>query len=199
MIKFTTKVQSQYNVVVAGEVLTLWHGGNLDFNEENVSHKKGRWEFGPGLYLTTHYNTAKKYAKGSRKLYQVVVQKGVDIKDVDLPVDTVLAFVNTYVIKAKKRDILERIEKRTSNGMISADTFLNIMINEEAIKNINTSQLRNFLVQNGIDYSIQDSAFGWHERMLVIFNMKKIVSKKVVKSTEKIEEFDLPTDFKETL
>jgi hypothetical protein len=47
----------------------------------------------------------------------------------------------------------------------------------------------------GVDYSIVDNAFGWHERMVVLFNMKCIVSKRVVSSKEKLEVFDLPTTF----
>ncbi len=31
------------------------------------TQSKGRYESGPGLYLTTHYETARKYAKGGRK------------------------------------------------------------------------------------------------------------------------------------
>ena len=61
----------------ARETMTFWHGGNLDTSTD-VSHKTGRWEYGPGLYLTTQFDVVQKYAKGSRKLYRVVVEKGVD-------------------------------------------------------------------------------------------------------------------------
>lgn len=52
-----------------------------------------------------------------------------------------------------------------------------------------------FMVDNGIDYCIVDNAFGWHERMIVLFNMKKMVKQKVIKPTDKIEEVDLFTKF----
>lgn len=177
--------------------MTLWHGGNLEYSSDNVAHKKGRWEFGPGLYLTTHYSTAKKYAKGSRKLYQVTISRGTNITEVELPLENVMTFVETFVSKVKRKDVIQRLQKHEKNGGINADTFLNIIVNENAIKNKDTDKLRSFLVSQGIDYSIQDNAFGWHERMVVLFNMKKIKSKRIVTSKEKIEQFDLPDAFSE--
>jgi hypothetical protein len=193
-LNFIKNCRLRYEVTSSS--LTLWHGGNLDFGQDFIAHKGGRWEYGPGLYLTTHYGTAKKYAKGSRKLYQVVVEKGTDIQDVSLPLEKVKDFLDTYGIKAKKKEILEILQKREKEGGIEADILVNVLVNESAIKNTNTDQLRKFLVENGVDYSIVDNAFGWHERMLVLFNMKKIISKQVIKSTDKIADFDLPIDWK---
>lgn len=182
-------------VVFAESTLTLWHGGNLEYGQENISHKGGRWEHGPGLYLTTHYDTARKYSKGSRKLYRVVIKKGTNIQDVNLPVSAVMDFAESYFIKSKRKEVVSRIEKRVNNNTINADTFLNIVFNEQAIKNTDTDKLRIFLVKNGVDYSIVDNAFGWGERMIVLFNMKNIVSKTIVKPKDKLEVFDLSTEF----
>jgi hypothetical protein len=91
--------------------------------------------------------------------------------------------------------VLNRITKQSSGDKVDADVFLNIMINEQAIKSTGTGQLRKFLVDNGVDYSIQDNAFGWHERMVVLFNMKNLVSKTAVKPSDDIEIFDLPTQW----
>lgn len=195
-----TSVLAKYSIV-ASETLTLWHGGNLDSHTDYVAHKGGRWEHGPGLYLTTHYETAKKYAKGNRKLYKVVVQKGTDLYEAKIPFDRVKEFINTYVLKALRKDILERLEKRADGSSVPAYIFLNLMVNGKpgggayAIRNTDTDKLRQFLVAQGIDYALVDNAFGWHEKMVVLFNMKKIVSKTVVKPSDKIEIFDLPTEF----
>lgn len=183
-------------IITAGSgELVLWHGGNLDSEQDYLKQKGGRWESGPGLYLTTHYETARKYSKGSRKLYKVTVRKGTNITEVKLSLDSVKSFVQEFVIKAKRKEVLARIESRTKEGKIDADTFLNIMINEDAIKNTDTGSLRKFLVDSGIDYAVQDNAFGWHERMVVLFNMKNIASKTVVKPTDKIDVYDLPTEW----
>lgn len=194
-LKIHRRILSALKLVLSENVLTLWHGGNLEFGLENVKHKGGRWEYGPGLYLTTHYDTARKYSKGSRKLYRIVIKKGNEISGVNIPISEVLSFVDDYVLKSKRKDIIERIEKWNKGGSIKADIFLNIMINEYAIKNTNTDELRVFLVKQGIDYSIVDNAFGWNERMVVLFNMKNIVSKTIIKPKDKIETYDLPTDF----
>jgi hypothetical protein len=193
--------------IKAEQILTLWHGGNLESNEEMIAHKSGRWEYGPGLYLTTHYDTARKYSKGSRKLYKIVVRKGTNIRDVMLPMNhskgstaiynNVYSFIHAFVPKKKQQEIIDRIKPHIKNETISADTFLNIMVNEKAIKNTDTDSLREFLVQHGVDYSIVSNAFGWHETMIVLFNMKLIVSKTIVKPKDKIDTFDLPTEFKE--
>lgn len=175
--------------------MTFWHGGNLnDIYNDMVAHKKGRFEYGAGLYLTSHYGTATKYAKGSRKLYQITIRKGIDISEVNINKDKCLNFINEFVIKNKKKEIIERMLKYDKNG-IPADIFQNVIINEEAIKPANTTELRTFMVDNGIDYCIVDNAFGWHERMIVLFNTKLIVNQRIVKSNDKIEVFDLPTDW----
>ena len=44
--------------------MSFYHGGNLDRYDDNLIQRKGRFEYGAGLYLTTHYETAKKYARG---------------------------------------------------------------------------------------------------------------------------------------
>ena len=191
---FKEHVKAKYTIC-AEPTLTLWHGGNLEFAQENISHKGGRWEHGPGLYLTTHYDTARKYAKGSRKLYQIVIRKGTNITEVNIPIAVVKEFIDTYFVRARKKDVAERIDKRVKDNKINADTFLNITFNEQAIKNTDTDKLREFLVKQGVDYSIVDNAFGWSERMIVLFNMRNIVSKRIVPAKEKIETFDLPTEW----
>ena len=65
--------------------MNVWHGGKLeDSYQDSISHKKGRWEHGPGLYLTTHYDTAKKYldivlngggAKSMSKLFNELMDR----------------------------------------------------------------------------------------------------------------------------
>jgi len=178
--------------------LVLWHGGDLERPyADNMSQRKGRWEFAPGLYLTTNWETARKYAKGGRKLYRITIRSGNDARTTTLPYEAVLAFVNQYVVKSKLRDVIASIDKYKDN--LKADTFINILINRDALKSSYTGLLRKLLVDNGVDYEVVDNAFGWGERMVVLFNMGLIVKKEVIGPKTKIEEFDLPTEFKEDL
>lgn len=175
--------------------MSFWHGGNLDDYDLGVSHKPGRWEYGPGLYLTTQYDTAKKYAKGSRKFYMVTVREGIDLNNSNLSVSVFSKFVHDYVIKNKQGEVNAAIDRRQKNGMLNGNTFLTILINNKAIKNTDTHVLRKFFVSNEIDYLTVDNAFGWHERMLVLFNMNKIYNVTHIKPGDKIEVYDLPREF----
>ena len=166
---------------IAGDTMHFWHGGNLDEIKSIVAHKKGRHEFGAGLYLTTSYNVVEDYIKGSRKLYYVVVKKGIDINKSTLDKKDVDTFVNTYVVGRKKNDINSRLSKYIKDDKISASVFNNIML-DGAITSSNTDKLRQFLVDNGIDYELIDGAFGWSgEQMMVLYDMDNKISHTEIK------------------
>ena len=191
------KLQEAWELMESPRTMTLWHGGRLDDSyEASISHKKGRWEHGPGLYLTTHYDTAKKYAKSQRKLYQITVEEGAELDKSNIPEENVHEFIDTYIIGRKKNIIRSSVERITKDGTVKASRLLNLIINEDAIRSSNTNELRNFFVANGIDYALVPNAFGWGEMMLVLYNMDKIVEKKVIRPSDDIEVYDLPTDFK---
>lgn len=178
--------------------LTLWHGGKLDFIEDQMKFKKGRTEYGPGLYLTTHYQTALKYSKGSRKLYQVIIEKGKDAANTKLPLSEVKEFINQYVIKKKVKEITEAVEKYYKRAKkVTAESVINIMINYEALSTGKQDELRKFLLSQGVDYLTVNNPFGWGDQvMIVLFNPKKIVKKVVVEPKDEIKVFDLPKNFK---
>ena len=113
--------------------MNFWHGGNLDYYDDIISQKNGRYEYGPGLYIATDYGTAKKYAKGSRKLYLLTVENGVDINYAFFDVDKVKEFIDFYVIVSLKKIILNRIEKYIKNDKVPGYIFNNIILNEKAI------------------------------------------------------------------
>lgn len=171
--------------------MNFWHGGNLENYNEVIAQKNGRYEYGAGLYLTTHYNTALKYSKGSRKLYLVTVENGVDIEKSFLDVEKVKEFIDTYVIGRMRKMVWERLQKYIDGNNVKAYVFNNIILNEKAIKSTNTRYLRSFFVENGIDYNIVNNAFGWGEMMMVLYNMKKIVNVIQIKPKDRIEVFDL--------
>lgn len=158
----------------------FWHGGNLDDYQYNnsISQKSGRYEFGAGLYITTHYETAVKYSKGNRRLYIITVKNGMDIQDVFLPLSKVKEFINDYVIGKMKKHLWEMLEhsRLIENDKIPASIFNNIVHNENATTSKNTKYLRSFLVENGIDYEMVSNAFGWNEDMMVLYNMDKIIN-----------------------
>jgi hypothetical protein len=170
--------------------MNFWHGGNLD--RQDVTYKKGRICYGIGLNLTTHYETANKYAKGNRKLYIITVEVGNDINDSFLPYEKILKFINKFVISSKRNIVLQYVkEDINDDGLVHAYLFNNVILNNDAIKASNMIYLRDFLVENHIDYEINDNAFGWNERMMVLYNMNKIVNIIRVKSTDRFKNYDL--------
>jgi GNAT superfamily N-acetyltransferase len=178
-----------------GRTLTLWHGGDLS-RDTAPSHRAGdRTWYGPGLYLTTHYGTAAKYAKGGRRLYRVVILEGNDARKVILDKEATTAFITSYVKQSKRKEVLSRCQKYFEGRGLDAEVFGNIIGNEDALSSTRMSLLRQFYVDNGVDYLVVDNAFGWGERMIVLYNMGKIISKDPVSPKDQIDTFDLDTEF----
>ena len=177
------------------DTISLWHGGNLTKELVLIPQKNGRFEYGAGLYATTHYDTARKYSKGSRKLYKLTLRKGNDANNARIDYVKAVGFVNQFVIKSKRKDIIQRLENFVKHDTISADIFNNVILNEKAIKAVDTIQLSQFFVDNGIDYLLVPNAFGWHEMMIVIFNLNKIIDVQLIKPSDNIIDYDLPTTF----
>lgn len=194
IIKKSLRKNLLENIIIPPDIpgtMNFWHGGNLDDYNDIIAQKNGRYEYGPGLYLTTHYGTAQKYSKGSRKLYLITIAQGQDITDSFLDINKVQDFIKMYVIGTMKKFIWEQIQKYIENGQIKAYIFNNIILNNKAIKSTTTQYLRTFYIDNGIDYEIVDNAYGWGEKMLVLYNMKKIVNVIQIKPGDKISVFDL--------
>lgn len=182
--------------------LTLWHGGrDLEYSYHSFqSSRKGKWEHGPGIYLTTHYERASSYAKGGGKTYLVEFSEGNNIENVYIPLSEIYEFVNLYVIKRKAKEVIDCIKdnsKRTSNGdTIKASYFLNIMINFDALSPAKTNNLNEFLVNHGADYSVVDNFGGRAETVFVIFNNKLIHKVKSIPAKDvDLSQWELPVSF----
>lgn len=172
-----------------GETYKFLHGGNLDNYLENKTQKSGRYEYGPGLYLIDKYEVVQKYAKGNRKLYIVTVKKGNDINDVFLDFEKVEGFIGNHISRSMRNDVISRLKKYVKDNKINAHRIDVILTNMDAIKPSKTSALREFYVDNGIDYQMVRNPFGWGEDMMVLYNMKNIVNIHRVKSFDEIGEF----------
>lgn len=162
------------------KIMVFYHGGNLDEYKAVIAHKKGRFEFGAGLYCTDDLNMALKYSKGGRKLYQLFIEEGVDIQYAFLEEDKCRQFIKNYIKNSKKKEVIERLEKFITNGKVKAYVFNNIILNGGSILPTKTDKLRSFLIENGIDYEIIDKS----GKMLVLYNMEKIKDSKIIKPNE---------------
>lgn len=179
--------------------ITLWHGGrNLESQYTNhKSSKKGRWEHGPGLYLTTHYDTAYGYSKGGGKTYMVEVEAGNDIRHVLLDIHNVNNFISKFIIASKRKELLndlyDNMHRMNMNSQVNAEVVLNLIINSDAISNTKTHELTKFFVENGIDYGVVTRFKGRNENVLVVYNKEKI--KKITSISAKdvsLDQWELP-------
>jgi hypothetical protein len=175
------------NEVVEPGTMTLWHGGrNLQFNHmEMLPAKKGRWEYGPGLYLTTHYETARKYAKGGGTVYKVIVERGTELNTVDVPMDDAIGFVKRYVIGKHRNEIIEDLQNNLNRlGALKLSVLINLCINYDALSSKNTVELRKFIVAHGADYEISKGFGGRSETIVIVFNPTVIKKVTPVKASE---------------
>ena len=143
-----------------GNVITLWHGGHgLESNyHELQKSSKGRWEHGPGLYLTNSYARAQKYAGGRRKVYKVTIRPGTDISKVSLDYSSIEHFARTTIIGKLRNQFLQDIKhhmERINSEHIPARVFLNLLINYDAVASAKTPEITRFLIDHGIDYAIE--------------------------------------------
>ncbi len=164
--------------------VTLYHGGrNLEFNyRDMIIHKKGRWEYGPGLYLTTHKETARKYAKGGGRVYDVTVELNNDIKHTEISLDSAIEFIKRYCLKSKQAQIIDDLKSNLNRlGKLYAYVIVNLCINLDALPQSKTPFLRKYLIENGVDYAI-DRYHLSNEFVVIVYNPDII--KSIKKTTD---------------
>jgi len=177
------------------DTVTLYHGGrNLDIRGGLNPNKTGSWEFGPGLYLTDDYPTARKYSKGGGSVYGVTVRKGIDISYVSIDDQTAADFVKNYAKVALRKKLLADIERCSRDGVIHADSLVNICINSDALIPSRTSALRELLVDQGIDYGV----FRYHGGAIVMVIYNPAIVVRAVKVNPSVDDYrvELPDAFK---
>lgn len=190
-------IESLLEEVSSNGELKFWHGGDLSSlsldGPSEFSQKKGRYEYGPGLYLTTHYDTAAKYAKGGRKLYVVTVSPGTEISGVTVSLESALDAIKQFSNAKTRNEISERIKARSGDsGVVKISVVLNNLINTEgALRPNKTGELRKWLIDAGADYQLVNSPFGWGETMMVLYNTQKVINVKQIgpKDKENLKDF----------
>jgi hypothetical protein len=184
--------------------MNLWHGGrDLEYNyREYPGSSKGNWEHGPGLYLTTHYLTARKYAKGNGKTYnvEIEIENKINIEDINISLTSISEFVNNFVIGKKRKvfldSVYENVERMNSKDKIKASHFLNLIINFDAINSSKTKDLNNFLVENKVDYSVVNNYGGRNETVIVIFNNDMIKKVEFIPSKNvSLDDYEIDISF----
>ena len=161
--------------------LVLWHGahrweGPVEVREQ----RRGHSEHGPGVYLTTSVQTARKYAKGGGVIVRFEIDPRVrwlERGNDGLPLDEVVAWLKSRRNLRGRDVIIERLRdlasRRPDPSRIQAAWLLNLMVNENAASGTHGVALAKLLVRYGIDASHAKNSSD--EDWVVIFNPDVVV------------------------
>lgn len=180
VIKNKSKYVNEQNTVTDSiDSIYMYHGGTTWYsipNELSVG-KANRYEHGVGIYTTNFYNTAIKYATGSKVVQKVEIAKNFkDICDVNLHIDDIRKFIINLKPKNYKLILsdLERYINRINKSIISLDVLNNLIVNHNAGTGQKGSSIVKFYIVHGVDakYIHQSGNEFW----ILIFNPKIIKS-----------------------
>jgi 8-oxo-dGTP pyrophosphatase MutT (NUDIX family) len=178
------------------EPLVLYHGAQRwEGPPEIVAHRKGHAEHGPGIYLTTSYETAARYAKGGGSVYRIGLDPGVRwLQNARLPYAETAAWVKGLPRLRGKERILEGLARTAARvgSVLPAEILVNQFVNADAASGQHGPALAAFLVAHGADAG-HVSRSG-NEDWVVVFNPQVIrsVTKVPAKQVGPGFAFDLP-------
>lgn len=180
-------------------MLQVWHGGRRWSGKPEVqAPRKGRYECGPGIYLSTRYLTARRYAGGSNVTTLVTIAEKVRwLQQAELPLSELVEFLDTAPRlknrRAIKEDLLQRAVRRghALSDLAPVESLVNVLINTDALAGQVGLHLAHWLVSKGIDASLYH-AYG-QDQWVVVFNPAIIVQHKVVSATNApLDLYELP-------
>ena len=158
------------------EPTLMWHGGRMDGSVEVQTPRKGRYEAGPGIYLTTRYETARRYAKGGGSTFLVSLKPNLRFsEDVSIPLQSGIDFAQKY-LGTKKKNIIADLKANCDRHNLEtfrANILINLVVNYEAGSGRAGLALAKFLSDNGVDGSLENMSGA--EQWVVICNPSAIL------------------------
>lgn len=182
---------------ITGTTFQMYHGGSRWSTSPEIRPSKGgRYEGGVGIYFTNNYETARKYAKGGKVVQLVSIRKDFkNLKDVMVPVDELIEFINNLSGVRKRKDIisdLKRIAERSKRVDLSLDILNNLIVNWEAGAGSVGAEVAKYFVSKGADASVQHQS--GDEFWLVVFNPKIITRYEVLNPKNvNVDDYILPS------
>lgn len=176
--------------------IKMWHGSKRwDGNPEVRPPRKGRYEAGPGIYLTTSYFRAKSYAKGGGSTMLITLDPNlIFANQVPIPVDEAIKFIREVPRMKKKNQIVEDIKNnatRSNKDWISAEVIVNLFVNHEAGAGEPGVILANWLRSRGVDATLHHEST--KEEWIVVIDPSVIRSVKRISANEiDPADYDLP-------
>ena len=127
----------------------MYHGGTMN---RVKAPTKGRWEYGPGLYLTNSYELARKYGMGSRRVFRCKIARGKDLSESLIDTRDVEKFIELHG-GSKRADYRSFISRHNKDGMFPAEILVNLAVNNN-MRSSSANALREFLRDHGVDYAL---------------------------------------------
>jgi len=179
-----------------GDLVWFWHGSRRwEGSPELRGPRAQRAEWGCGLYLTTRYMTALKYAKGGG----ATMLFGLDpaarkLEGLRISIDEMRTAVRG-IARLQKRDlILEDIERnvaRNGKGEVGLNVLVNLAVNHDAMVGAPAVAISEFVASQGADISVGLRTAG--EQWVVVFNPKVIRKfERVSASRVQLNDYELP-------
>src|SRR5687768_1879026 len=110
-------------------MLAFYHGGaEWQRRPEVRPAKQGRYEGGPGIYLTTSYMRAVSYAGGSKIVQKVFVAKDAIryAEDTFVELEDAISFLSTIRIRSRKNIVADLENYKAKAGNLRASTVINL-------------------------------------------------------------------------
>ena len=177
----------------SSNIVQFYHGGSKWLEKPSIMPtKNNRYEYGPGIYLTTSYNRAKSYAKGSNivQIISVDFPKIVLPKSVKLDISEVLKLLSSIRVKNRKR-LTDDLKMSFDRGDTTADILINLLVNNEALGGDSGPIVAAWLADHGVTADINRMH---SEEWLVVFD-PSIILKATKVDPKKVTSdfvFDLP-------
>lgn len=175
------------------DIFQVYHGGKKWYSRpiNLIPSKKNRKNYGTGIYTTNFLNTARNYAKGSRVVHLLDIDKNYkDIRNIQINVNEAIDFIKKLKGLRKKQELINQLDnylQRVGKQEINLSILNNLIINNDAAPGILGKQVSDFLVSKGADAELINQS--GNEFWLLIFNPRIIKNFVIVDPKKEGKEF----------
>lgn len=172
----------------------MYHGGTQWRSQPEIrGPRQGKYEAGPGIYLTNYYNRARSYAGGNKTVMRVLVDLSQVrlAQHVELDPSEAAEFIKS--IRMKNREgLLAGIDRTIQRRpKFTADTFINLIVNNEAGAGQAGVEIAKWLASKGVTASLEKQR--GNEEWLVVIDPAIIQSYSKLIVGKGFNDWELPT------